>query len=319
MAVSINKNGNELSEIIESNETQKIENNERFEIDINTTNLNNDSISSDFHQSLSSSELSDPNSIVVTIANKSIPIVVLFGPPRCGKTMTLVRLTRYLKKNGYTISPIRTFRPANDINYSKICENYNTLINSDLAADSTNRISFMLVEITKNGKPICQILEAPGEYYFDRDRPNNPYPSYVNTIFNSENRKIWSILIEPDWYDDNDRRNYVNRITKLKTKMRNKDKTIFIFNKIDKTNFVIRPGYINIKEAVNNIENLYPNIFVPFYNQIPITKIWRKYNCDFVPFQTGDYTSSINGLTYQEGPEEYCSNLWNTLIKNIKG
>ena len=204
-------------------------------------------------------------------------------------------------------------------NNFSIYENYNNLINSDIAAEGTRRIDFMLVEISKNGKSICQILEAPGENYFDRNNPNRSFPNYLNTIFNCENKKIWSILVEPDWLDDSDRRNYVNKITKLKTKMRSRDKTIFVFNKIDKTNFVIRPGIVNIKEAVKNIEYLYPNIFVPFYNQIPITNLWRKYNCDFVPFQTGDYTNSMSGLTYQEGPREYCENLWNTLIKNIKG
>jgi hypothetical protein len=97
------------------------------------------------------------------------------------------------------------------------------------------------------------------------------------------------------------------------------DKVVFIYNKIDKTNFVRSVGNINITSAIEDIQNLYPNIFVPFLNQNPITKLFKKYNCEFVPFQTGDYTDAINGLTYQEGPDEYCNNLWSTLLKNIKG
>ena len=54
---------------------------------------------------LTSEELNDPNKISVTIADKEAPIVVLFGPPACGKTMTLVRMTRFLRENGYTITP----------------------------------------------------------------------------------------------------------------------------------------------------------------------------------------------------------------------
>ena len=65
---------------------------------------------------LTAEELKDPNKISVTIADKDAPIVVLFGPPACGKTMTLVRLTRFLRENGYTITPIRTFRPNYDPN-----------------------------------------------------------------------------------------------------------------------------------------------------------------------------------------------------------
>ena len=111
---------------------------------------------------LTKEELNDPNKISVTIADKDAPIVVLFGPPACGKTMTLVRLTRYLRENGYTITPIRTFRPTYDSNYSEICDNFDVMMNQDDAAASTSKISFMLVKVSKNGRTICQILEAPG-------------------------------------------------------------------------------------------------------------------------------------------------------------
>ena len=60
---------------------------------------------------LSDAELSNPDNIMVTIADQNVPIVVLFGPTTCGKTMTLIRLTRYLQKYGYKVSPVRSFRP----------------------------------------------------------------------------------------------------------------------------------------------------------------------------------------------------------------
>ena len=52
--------------------------------------------------------------ISVTIADEKVPIVVFFGAPQCGKTMALVRLARYLKKQ----------------NYIKAIENYNIAINN---------------------------------------------------------------------------------------------------------------------------------------------------------------------------------------------
>ena len=51
-------------------------------------------------RSLSEKELNDPDQINVTIADKNAPLVILFGPPKCGKTMLLVRLTRFLKARG---------------------------------------------------------------------------------------------------------------------------------------------------------------------------------------------------------------------------
>ena len=40
-------------------------------------------------------EQNDHNKIQITLRDSEVPIVVLFGPPACGKTMTLVRLSGY--------------------------------------------------------------------------------------------------------------------------------------------------------------------------------------------------------------------------------
>ena len=268
---------------------------------------------------LSAAEMNDPNSIRVTVSDPNAPLVILFGPPACGKTMTLVRMTRFLQAEGYTVSPIRHFRPTSDTNYADICEHFDETMNSNNAAASTDRISFMLVEVIKNGRRICQILEAPGEYYFNPKKPNASFPNYVNTIIASSNRKVWTIMIEPDWMDHTDRANYVSKINRLKQSMRAKDSAVFVFNKIDKTNFVRSVGDIDTSAAISEVKNLYPNIFVPFMNQNPITKIFKEYNCDFVPFQTGYYTEAVNGLTYQEGPREYCVKLWKCIKNQITG
>jgi GTPase SAR1 family protein len=313
MPVEINKNDEESS----FNPSPDPIGIEQTPLSTNEPNSYNDT-NNESETGLSAIEMSDPNSINVTIADPNAPLIILFGPPRCGKTMTLVRLTRFLQNQGYTISPIKTFRPTTDEHYLKMCKNFDQMINSDNAANSTNPISFMLVEVIKKGKRLCQILEAPGEYYFDPKKPTAPFPNYVNKIISSSNIKIWSILVEPDWENDIDRRNYVTRISNLKQKMRMNDKVVFIYNKIDKTNFVRSVGDINIEAAIQDIQNLYPNIFVPFLNQHPISKFFKKFNCSFVPFQTGDYTQAITGLpTYQEGPDEYCESLWGTLLRNI--
>lgn len=276
---------------------------------------------------LSNEEYNDPNQIRVTLANPKVPIVVLFGPPACGKTMTLVRLARYLNKQGYKISPVRTFRPNNDLNYVELCDNFSQMINSADAANSTANVSFMLVEvINKDGKCLCQILEAPGEYYFNPNNPNAAFPSYVNTIIACNNRKLWAIMVEPDWQNTEDRINYVARINDLSRQMASKDKTLFIFNKIDKTNFTRKRGQINITEARVQTSYLYPGIFEMFKNQNPITRFFSGYQCRFVPFQTGTFTETTkrdrNGNSvqnYQEGPDDYPRMLWNEIQKSIVG
>ena len=274
---------------------------------------------------LSEAETTDPNSIVVTIADQEAPIVVLFGPTECGKTMTLIRMTRFLQKSGYKVAPIHSFRLSTDTHYKHICESFNELVNSSNAAQGTEMISFMLVEVLdENGRRVCQILEAPGEYYFDPKNPDEEFPTYVNTIINSKNRKIWLLMVEPDWKDPAERCAYVKKVQKLKTRMRPQDKAIFLYNKVDKSNFVVSPGHVNLNSIKNDASNMYPGIFVSFTNFNPITKFFRSYMCDLVPFSNGTFTKATKAdgtayLTYQQGVDEYPQLLWNTILKRIRG
>lgn len=269
---------------------------------------------------LSKEELKDPNKIKVNITDDKAPIVILYGPPSCGKTMTLARLTRYLQMEGYTVEPERGFRPTADKHYKKMCEDFDLMMNSDDAANSTSLISFMLVKVYKNAHCLCQILEAPGEYYFTKNDPNAPYPYYFQTIKNTKNRKVWAVMVEPDWEDPQDRKNYVTRIQNLKRQIRSTDKVVFIYNKIDKTPYVISPGSVRIGEAIERVKQDYPGIFAQFKNSNPITKLWKEYDCSFVPFQTGEYTMAADGKqSFAEGPMEYPRNLWEEIRKQIIG
>ena len=274
------------------------------------------------HPGLTTVELNDPNRIKVTITDDETPIVVLYGPPSCGKTMTMVRLTRYLAQHGYTVEPIRTFRPTYDENYKHLCDTFDQMINSNDAATSTSNISFMLVEVLKNGKPICQLLEAPGEYYFHPDKPNRPYPAYVQEITKSRNKKIWAIMVEPNWSDETPRRHYVKRIHDLHAQMMSKrDRVIFVYNKIDLTNLVTTIGHVNTNQAIKKVGKDYRGIFDVFENKNPITSFFRKYNCEFVPFMTGTYSETMtgSGFIFTEGHEIYAQRFWQTILKSIKG
>jgi hypothetical protein len=263
-------------------------------------------------------EYNDPNQIEITISDRENPIVILFGPAQCGKTMSLVRLTRYLKNQGYTVEPITAFRPSTDTHYASMCDSFNDNVNSRDAADSTKGISFMLVKVLDGmRRTICQILEAPGEYYFDPADPTAPFPAYVSKIIASKNRKIWCFMVEPRWKDQQDRDGYVTKIKNLKINMRKSDKAVFVFNKIDMTNFVLAPGHINEKEARKEVMNLYPGIFEPFRAK---GVFWTSDNFKFVPFQTGTYPRNPNGgQFFDAGDDIYPDKLWKTILKLIRG
>ena len=270
---------------------------------------------------LSEAERLDPNEIQVTIADKRTPIVVLFGPPASGKTMLLIRLTRWLQGQGYTVIPDKTFRPSTDLHYKEICDDFNLLVSSPEAVPSTNVISFMLLKVVdRNRRPVCQILEAPGEHYFDPGNPKAGFPSYVNNIIDNDNRKIWLLMLEPNWLDQSDRDALVDRFRLLKTRTKLSDKFCLVLSKIDLSDAVLSRGVVNTSIARREFGNLYPGLYELFKNLNPITSIWQPYRADLVPFQSGTFSLTAKGTkTFQNGPNEYVARLWKSLLKYSRG
>lgn len=275
---------------------------------------------------LSHEELNDANKIKVTISDETVPIVVLFGPPSCGKTMILTRLARFLhEKEGCRVQPVSDFRPTYDVNYKDMCDTFDDRVYGEAAAESTSKINFMLLKVYKGSKAVCQLLEGPGEYYFSPEDPKAAFPKFVNKIANCNNRKIWAIITEPDKTNprmgDGKRTSYVLKINdKLVPKMGRHDGTIFIYNKVDASNYVIRPGEVDVPEARREVSNLYPGIFNKFVNTNPITKFFKPYNFDFVPFHTGDYSETNDGsYTFEQGHDVYPRLLWKAILNQING
>ncbi len=57
-----------------------------------------------------------------------------------------------------------------------MCADFDSMIGSEDAAESTSKINFMLVQVLRDGKPLCQILEGPGEYYFSPEKRQASFP-----------------------------------------------------------------------------------------------------------------------------------------------
>lgn len=270
---------------------------------------------------LTEEEKKDPNAIRVRVSDPS-PVVVLFGAKTSGKTMALIRLTRYLEKMDYIVVPDPTFRPADDKHYERMCNDFKRLCHDNLAPSGTDAISFMLVKVLdKNGRPICQILEAPGEHYFDeKEPPQQPFPTYITNITKLPNRRVWVFFAERNWRS-NWRDMYVERIKNMPANLK-KDKTIFICQKVDEQikEVSLDNGMPNTHQIIKDINVQYPGLFTPFENKNPITRFFKKYNFKFVPFSAGAFTARADGKQeYTEGEEFYPKLLWKAILKTVKG
>lgn len=267
--------------------------------------------------------ITEPNSIQVEFGNG--PFVILFGPPNCGKTMTLIRLSRYLRDCGFRMNANRTFREASDTNYERLCNNFPDYLNNPqgLAAKGTALLDFVLVDVIDNkGNKVLKILEAPGEHYFDPNSLNNQseFPRYITGLINdSKNSKIWIIVLEPNWGTTEKRRAYVDRIKYLSKRLSNSKslKVVILYNKIDKTELEKSVGVANRRALMEEIDVQYPGLRKIFKNEIPIIQLFKPYYCEFVPFTTGAFLKTENGLAYVPSSNNYPKQLWSVLKRLI--
>lgn len=264
------------------------------------------------------------HTIEVNLTDKSAPIVFLFGAKSSGKSMTLVRLAKYLRPKGYKLEVDANF--CNIWEYKENRAKFNKMLDSQFAMPGTNYNDFLLIKILDaRGNTICQILEGAGEDYFPKSieggtRSYIEFSQYMTVLFASSNKKVWMFITEPNW--DENRNEYVDRIGYCKDRFfGNRDKCIIIYNKIDKTPFASGEK-VNIKAAMRQCNNEYPGLFSKFPNNSPLPSFLKSpFSCKFVPFSTGSYSPAPIGanVPYTPSKDIYPHHLWESIMKCIKG
>ena len=273
---------------------------------------------------------SDSNTTVIDeddikIGDKRAPIVLLFGPPTSGKSMTLVRLARYLRKQGYTVKADPTFK--SDDAYKARCEQFHKNLNTTEALQGNALNEFLMVKVINHGTTVCQILEAPGEHYFNPKKPEeisarNFRPYLTEIIRNLTNRKIWVFITEAEWdVHASVKDSYVSRIRGCKHQLlKQTDRVVILYNKVDQKEELFENGQLHISSAEKAMKDEYEGLSAIFKNHNPITSLWRAFNYRFVPFCTGYYTKQVGGKhKYNESEERYPRLLWSELMKFFKG
>ncbi|MDO5395416.1 MAG: hypothetical protein Q4F07_05575 [Bacteroidales bacterium] len=262
-------------------------------------------------------EQHDVNAITVTIPDRQTPIVVFFGSPASGKTLALMRMIRFLEKYEYQVIPEEVFRPKTDRHYTRMCTNLKEMVYDQYTPGGTDIISFMLVKVLNPaGRPVCQILEAPGEHYFDGS-PNLSFPTYINAIRTAPNRKVWVFFVEQGWGENQGERNlYAQKICSMQNLISPNDKVVFLFNKADKHRHdqYNRSGKPVMSLFFSNIASQYPGIFTKYQNSGMLKLLYGQYNFKAVCFSSGIFNKTANGREVWTLEDDwYCSELWKVI------
>ena len=259
------------------------------------------------------------NKIRISVPDKKTPVVVFFGAPSSGKTLVLLRMYRFWEKNGYTVVPEKVFRPATDKHYARMCEELRDRAYASCAPDPTDDISFMLVKVIgPGGNPVCQVLEAPGEHYYN-GTSDLSFPTYITDIRLLPNRKIWVFFVEADWgSDESDRNRYAAKICQMQSLLTPNDKVVFLFNKADEgrcNGLYTHANLPNINAFFNIIHNQYTGIFEAYENHGWLSSIiFGKYNFKAVCFSSGVFTPTDDGKKEWTAESDwYCQQLWNVI------
>lgn len=271
-----------------------------------------------YKETYTEEELRDVNNITVTIPDDETPIVVLFGAPSMGKTMALLRLIRFFDEKYGTDSdaviPERVFRPESDRHYQKMCDALKIMAYSDYSPGPTDIISFMLVKIYNQGQPICQILEAPGEHYFD-GTASSEFPTYIQQIMGTTNPKIWVFFVQKDWgKNQNERDSYKRVIHQIERN--DDDQIVFLFNQADRFK-----GALHDDEELfeKEIEKQYRGLFSPFRNTGVKKFLYGRDNYKMVCFSSGRFTKTQNQdknkreMWIPGNDNSYCEKFWKLL------
>lgn len=267
-----------------------------------------------------------PFGIIATpkIVDNTVPVVVFVGPPSSGKSMILVRLAKYLREQGYTVTTDSTF--LNTPEYQQDCQEFQNKLNTNVALSGS--VKFLLVDVCHNGRLVAKLLEAPGEDFYTTDPTkinqgkNNSVEPYLATIMTSTNPKSYVALLDLDSEmsfrkDSYHRDSYAQRfLTHFYPAINLKrDRIVLLYNKIDKTMFGSINGCTNAKEARKDAELYYKQLFANMKGGL-----FNMEQFVFKTFCTGMFSEQMDNLgntyqTYNVADDIYPRELWKEITK----
>lgn len=254
-----------------------------------------------------------------SLADHISPIIVGYGYPYSGKTRTLVRLTRHLFNLGYSVVPVRSYRPDSDVKYGIECEQFYDKIH-DTNKHNNKDWERLLVSVYREGRCLCQICDEPGVSFYN-NQGSNLKTDFTKKMIATPNKKVWIIFIELQQLPHVNHEKYVKDIMGLAQAASPNDEFIILVNKIDcLTSLYNNDTNAIYRELLEGVRYYYPGLLDLFMNTNPISKYWRPYNCRIVGFSSGTYYNGAQNrvTTYAESPDYYPKYLWQQIVNSIK-
>jgi len=241
------------------------------------------------------------------------PIVVLFGSAACGKTVALVRLVRHLISQNYQITFDNSFHVDNNY-YKDSIETFSDAVKNSTAPKSNDKINFLLINIYKNARSLCQLLEAPGEDYFSilNTATDTTFPPYIDQIRMNGRRKIYVFYLDLNWGDSNVRQRYDQKVCKVINEKLPQDKVVLLINKSDEHSQFIKNGKPVIDSFKRAAKELYPLIFTNLQGG------FLGSNYELVVFSAGTfYTLPNDEKKYTPSDPWYPNTFWEAIKKKL--
>lgn len=257
------------------------------------------------------------------IPDPKLPIFIPYGYRSIGKTMIIMRLTRFLYQEGYTVRPNLVFKSVSDQRYHNLCQRYMEQVFNTYALTATGINDTLLLDvINQKGEPVCGIIDQAGEHQYDMDSPYMGISQEMREIIKLPNPKIWGFVIEYNsLLDIHERQGYAQNIWNIANNaLASENKVLFIYNKVDLTPFMkSEDGTASLRELFDSADSSFPGIFKPFEETNLIKRILKgRYKFKMIPFQTGVFNQREGDVIFSYGRDEYPKHLWEKILESIR-
>lgn len=257
----------------------------------------------------------------ICISDTKTPIVVFIGLEACGKTLALFRMIRFLEAKSYHVVPVEDFRCDSDYRYKRLCSILKERVYSPYLGWLSQ--DFLLIKVLNTlCTPICQIAKIPGFSIYGSLRHRN-FPTYIDTLISSGNKKVWVFFVEQDWGNNQEERNiYSQKICSLQNLISPNDKIVFLFSKSDlqRSNGRYDKYGKPIKKLIfKQIRHEYPDIFIRYQNSGLKKLLFGEFSIKSICFSAGWFNRMIDGqMIWTPESDWYCSEFWNAIQMAVK-